>query len=125
MRETITSSLKQLGDDRTTRTIYGAMVLLSVAAAIYFGIRIRVADILVTAHYTSFGGVNFYAMEWWHALGFVFFFLLIAVAHTVIGVKLMALKNTIVANGYGIFSIGIVVFAFITLMHITNVAFPL
>lgn len=125
MREVIISSLKQLVGDRTTRTIYALMVLLCVIAAVYFAVRVRMADILVTAHYTSFGGVNFYATEWWYALGFIFFFLFIAVAHTAIGIKIMTLKDTVMANGYGVFSMGMVVFAVITLTHITNVAFPL
>lgn len=125
MRETITSSLKQLSGDRTMRTIYAVMLLLSLAAAIYFGVRIRMADILVTAHYTSFGGVNFYAMEWWHTLGFVCFFLFLMVAHVAVGLKLMTLKDRTLANGYGLFTIGVIIFACITLTHIINVAFPL
>lgn len=125
MRETVISSLKQLGADRSMRTIYASMVVLCIAAAIYFAVRIRVSDILVTTHYTSFGGVNFYATEWWYTVGFVIFFLFIAIAHTAIGLKLMLLKDTTLAKGFAFFSIGIVVLATITLTHIINVAFPL
>ncbi len=125
MREDIISSLKQLGADRTTRTIYAIMVLLCIVAAVYFVVRVRVSDILVTAHYTSFGGVNFYAMEWWYAISFIVFFMVIATAHTAIGAKLIPLKGTTVANGFGIFSMGIVIFSMITLTHIINIAFPL
>lgn len=124
MREIITTSLKDLGRDRTARTVYGVLILVCIIAAIYFAARLRVSDILVTTHYTSFGGVNFYASQWWYAIGFVLFFMMIACVHTAIGMKLAAVKDSTVSVGFGIFSIALVMFATITLTYIVNVAFP-
>ena len=124
MRDIITTSLKDLGQNRTARTVYGLLIAMCVVAAIYFSARIRVSDILVTTHYTSFGGVNFYASQWWYAIGFVLFFVIIACVHTAIGIKLSSVKNSSLSVGFGLFSIALVVFATITLTYIINVAFP-
>lgn len=124
MRDIITTSLKELGNDRTVRTVYGVLLIVCLVAAIYFAARLRVSDILVATHYTSFGGVNFYASQWWYAIGFVLLFVIIATVHTAIGMKLASVKDARLSAGFGLFSIAFVVFATITLTHIVNVAFP-
>lgn len=124
MRDIITTSLKDLGRNRTARTVYGILIISCLVAAIYFTARLRVSDILVATHYTSFGGVNFYASQWWYAIGFALFFVIIACVHTAIGIKLSSTKDSSLSVGFGLFSIALVVFATITLTHIVNVAFP-
>lgn len=116
--------MKELGRDRTTRTVYIALVVLCLVVAIYFATRIRISDILVATHYTSFGGVNFYATQWWYAIAFSAFFVIIGWMHVAVGMKLIAVKDRVTSIGFGLFSIVFVVFAAITLTHIINVAFP-
>ena len=124
MRESITTSLRHVAKDRAMLAAFGTMIITSIIAMIYFGIRVRPSDIQVTTHYTSYGGVNFYTSQWWYAIAFALFFLLIAIAHTSIGLKLYALKGREVAIGFAWFSIGMIVFAAITLTYIINIAFP-
>ena len=125
MRETITTSMRHIFQDRAVAAVFVVLSLLCVVCAIYFGIRIEASDIQVPTHYTSYGGVNFYTNQWWYAVAFVLVFLVIAILHTAIAVKLYALKTRQIVLGFGLFSVGLVVFAAITLNNIVNVAFPL
>ena len=125
MRDTITTSLRRVTSERSVIVVFGILLLLCAVAAVYFGIRVRPSDIQVTTHYTSYGGVNFYTSQWWYALSFIGFFLMVAILHTTIGLKLLTLKGKQVAAGFGWFSVGLVVFAILTLTYIVNVAFPL
>lgn len=125
MRETITTSMRHIFHDRAVAAVFIVLILLCVVSAVYFGIRIETSDIQVATHYTSYGGVNFYTDQWWYTVSFVLIFLMIAVLHTAIAMKLYALKSRQIILGFGFFSIGLVVFATITLNYIVNVAFPL
>lgn len=125
MRETITTSMRHIFQDRAVAAVFVILMLLCMISAIYFGIRIETSDIQVATHYTSYGGVNFYTDQWWYAISFVVIFLMIAALHTAIAMKLYSLKSRQIVLGFGLFSIGLVVFATITLNYIVNVAFPL
>ncbi len=125
MRETITASIKHVTRDRGVVTVFGALIVLCLILAIYFGVRVKPSDIQVYTHYTSFGGVNFYTTQWYYALSYALFFLVIAGLHVAVGTKLYNLKGRAAAIGFGWFSVGIVIFAAIMLTRIVNVAFPL
>lgn len=124
MKDTITTSLKHLAKDRAILMTFAALVLLSIICAIYFAVRVRPSDIQVYTHYTSYGGVNFYASQWYYALSYSLFFLMIAACHTAIGAKLYSLKSRQFALYFGWFSIGVVLIAATNFLHIVKVAFP-
>lgn len=125
MRDTITTSIRHIFQERAILVVFIVLLVLSIVGAVYFGIRIETSDIQVATHYTSYGGVNFYTNQWWYAISFVLVFLMIAAVHAAIALKLYSLKGRQVVVGFGIFSIGLVVFAAITLNYIVSVAFPL
>lgn len=117
--------MRHIFQDRAVMAVFVVLVLLCVIGATYFGIRIETSDIQVATHYTSYGGVNFYTNQWWYAVSFIVLFLMIGLLHTAIAMKLYALKGRQIVLGFGLFSIGLVVFAAVTLNYIVNVAFPL
>lgn len=125
MRDIITTSLRQAAKERTLVIVFGLLIALCLMVAIYFGVRIQPSYNQVYTHYTSYGGVNLYASQWWYAISFPLFFAMIAILHTAIGLKLYTLKGRQLATGFGWFSVGLVIFAAITLTYIVNVAFPL
>lgn len=125
MRELLTTSLRHIAKDRAFIGVFALLAVLCIVLSIYFGLRIKPSDIQVATHYTSYGGVNFYTSQWWYALSFVLFFVVIAVAHLSIALKLYSLKGRQLALGFGWFSLGLVAFAGVTLTYILNVAFPL
>lgn len=125
MRDTFTTPLRHAAKERRLVVVFGLLIVLCIAATIYFGVRIQPSYNQVYTHYTSYGGVNLYASQWWYAVSFPLFFVMIAALHTSIGIKLHALKGTRLAAGFGWFSVGLVIFATITLTNIVNVAFPL
>lgn len=125
MRDIITTSLRDTVKERSLIVVFVLLIVLCLAAAIYFGVRVQPSYNQVYTHYTSYGGVNLYASQWWYAISFSLFFVMIALVHTSIGVKLYTLKGKQLAAGFGWFSVGLVIFAIITLTYIVNVAFPL
>lgn len=125
MKDTITASVKRLVQDRAVMATFGVLILLSVVCAIYFAVRVRPSDIQVYTHYTSYGGVNFYASQWYYALAYSLFFIMIAACHTAIGAKLYTLKSRQFTLYFGWFSIGVVLIAAANFLHIVKVAFPL
>lgn len=125
MRAATISAIRHAVQDRSVIVVFSILLITCIAAAVYFGIRVQPSYNQVYTHYTSYGGVNLYASQWWYALSFVFFFVFVALVHTAIGVKLHATKSAQLARGFGWFSIGLVVFATIMLTNIVNVAFPL
>lgn len=125
MRDIITSSIRRAAQERMLLVVFGLLVVLCAGIAIYFGVRVQPSYNQVYTHYTSYGGVNLYASQWWYALSFPLFFVVVAILHTAIGVKVYTLKGKQLATGFGWFSVGLVIFAAITLTYIVNVAFPL
>lgn len=125
MRDTIITSVKDILKDRATALLFSVMILSCLLAAIYFAFRIKVSEIQVVTHYTSYGGVNFYTDQWFYALSFVAFFMVVAVVHAAIGIKLYALKGRRFALCFCGFSLGIIAVAVANFIRIVNVAFPL
>lgn len=125
MRDTITSSIRHIAKERSLLVVFGVLVLLCVVAAVYFGVRVQPSYNQVYTHYTSYGVVNLYASSWWYAISFSLFFVVVAILHVAIGIKIYTLKGKQLAAGFGWFSVGLVLFAMVTLTYIVNVAFPL
>lgn len=117
--------MKQIVSDRTALATFMILIVSCLIAAVYFAVRIKVSEIQVVAHYTSYGGVNFYMDHWFYAVSYVAFFLFVATAHTAIGAKLYALKGRHFAICFGWFSFGIAVLGVINFLRIVNIAFPL
>jgi len=123
MRESIINSVKLIVHDRATTAVFAGLILLSSLLALYFGVKISPSDIQVYTHYTSFGGVNFYATQWYYALAYSLFFVVIAVMHTAVGAKLYSAKGRVPAIGFAWLSIGVVLFAAVMLHRILGIAF--
>ncbi len=125
MRDTITTTIKHIAKDRAMLAIFATLIVGCLVAAVYFAIRIKVSEIQVVTRYNSYGGVNFYTDQWFYAISYVAFFVMVAIAHTAIGAKLYVLKGRRFALYFGWFSLGMVVLGVANFLRIVNVAFPL
>lgn len=125
MKETVTTAAKHIAKDRIVLLTFVILLLLCLVFAVYFALRVKPSDIQVYIHYTSYGGVNFYASQWYYALAYSLFFVFIGAVHSIIGAKLYTLRGRQFALYFGWFSVGVVLIGAVNFSHIVNVAFPL
>jgi hypothetical protein len=118
MRTTFQSSIK----DRAYLVPFVIGGLLVLAILVLGASNIRYSELQVPVRYSSFGITNFYREQWFYQLTFMAFALVVYVAHTLVGLKLIEKKNHSFAIGFQWLTVVVLVTTLITIAAIFQVA---
>jgi hypothetical protein len=91
-----TSFIESGKDFLKQRRIILALIALFAVSIIfigYVGFSVHQTDLKVVTHYTAFGATNFYRDQWYYLITFVLFGIIIAVGHSLIALKIFAIKG--------------------------------
>ncbi|HMR73338.1 MAG TPA: hypothetical protein PKD68_05020 [Candidatus Saccharibacteria bacterium] len=94
------ATFKQVFADRGFLAAWVVSLLVVIAILILSVIEIRPTDLQVPIRYTAFGITNIHRAQWYAELAFPLFALLAMGLHTVIAVRLYALKNRDISRGF-------------------------
>lgn len=122
MKVAFKESVKAIFKDKAVLSVIAALLVVSIATAIYFAIKLNASDLQVSVKYTVFGTENVYRAHWTYMLSFVGFSLVVGILHTVIIAKLHRLKGKRFAVFFGWCSVALLLFAWLLLSQIINVA---
>ena len=124
MKTAIQHSLKQLLADQYLLILSCALILLSIACAIYIGLMVKPSDLQLVSHYSAFGVTHLYRDLWFYLLSFGGFAFVAAVLHVIIGIKLMILKGHSLAILFVWLGIAVVLLSWIIAMSVLNIWSP-
>lgn len=117
----IKESLSLAIKDRTYMTVWlvglGLLILLVIIGAFY----IRPTDLQVPVRYSSFGITNFYREKWFYELNFIMFGVLIAVFHSLIGLRFFGQRGRSFAIAFQWLTVIILIIALATVTTILRV----
>jgi len=125
MKEIILKSLKELLADRYLLVLLSTMVLLSLILAIILGVSIHPSELQLVSHYSAFGITHLYRNQWFYLLVFVFFEIIVAIAHSAISIKILVAKGRPLAVAFAWLGILIIFLGWRTAMAVLNVWTPL
>jgi len=120
MKTIIKESLKRLVSDRYLLLLVSFLMLLAIIFSVYIGLLIQPSERQLVSHYSAFGITHFYFDQWFYALTFVAFVLIVAILHSIISVKLLIIKGHSMAIMFAWFGIGIVLMGFITALTVLD-----
>lgn len=122
MKKHIQTSLQTLLKDRYLSGLLVGFLALCLITVIYLAFMIHASELQVVVHYTSFGTTNFYRDKWYYLLSFVAFVIVLAVAHTVICLKLLQKRGRDFALAFAWLSILMVVIAVSLFYQVLKIA---
>ncbi len=93
MKPNFIESLKLLAKERRIIFALACLFLMIFIFSLYVGFNIHQNELKLVTHYTAFGTTNFYRDKWYYLLSFVVFGMTVGVVHTLIAMKLIALKG--------------------------------
>jgi len=120
MKTIIKESLKRLVSDRYLLILVSFLILLAIIFSVYIGLQIQPSERQLVSHYSAFGITHFYFDQWFYALTFVAFELIVAVLHSIISVKLLIIKGHSMAIMFAWFGIAIMLMGFITALTVLD-----
>ncbi|HET6746544.1 MAG TPA: hypothetical protein VFH06_00365 [Candidatus Saccharimonadales bacterium] len=115
--------IKLIIADRALALLLLLFILIIVAYSIYVGVSLRPSDLQVAVHYSSFGETSFYRDKWYYFINFIVVGALMAIAHTVLTVKLFTQGRRTLALAFVWFSILLAVIVWFTTWAVLRVAF--
>lgn len=124
LKNTLTTSIKELFASRYLATLSIILVLLAVSFVLYVIFSVRPSELQLVTHYTAYGVTQLYRSQWWYLLSFALFGLLVAFFHIAVALKINATKGVSLAGMFLWLGIGILVFAWVTSFSIINIWSP-
>ena len=121
LKDTITTSVKELFTNRYLTTLSIVTVLLTIGFIIYISFTVHPSELQVVTHYTAFGVTHLYRDQWFYLLLFAVFALLAAFLHIAISIKIYITKGHPLAIMFAWLGIGMIAFAWITSFWIINI----
>lgn len=121
LKDTITTSVKELFTNRYLTTLSIVTVLLTIGFIIYISFTVHPSELQVVTHYTAFGVTHLYRDQWFYLLSFAVFALLAAFLHIAISIKIYITKGHPLAIMFAWLGIGMIAFAWITSFWIINI----
>ena len=121
LKDTITTSVKELFTNRYLTTLSIVTVLLTIGFIIYISFTVHPSELQVVTHYTAFGVTHLYRDQWFYLLSFAVFALLAAFLHIAISIKIYITKGHPLAIMFAWLGIGMIAFAWITSFWIITI----
>ncbi len=119
MKQTITTSLKQLLDHRRLMGVLILLLLLTIGAIVYIAVTIQVSDDLkIITHYTAYGITHFYRDSWVYLISFIVFAIITAVFTIAISLKLLLQDREAFALLFSWIGITTICLTIVTYTHI-------
>ncbi len=115
--------IKLILADRALALLLLLFILVAIAYAVYVGISLRPSDLQVAVHYSAFGETSFYRDKWYYFINFIAVGAIMAIAHTVITVKLFIQGRRPLALAFVWLSLLFVVIIWFTTWAVLRVAF--
>ncbi len=117
----ISSAKEFLGQRRIILALI-ALFVASIIFVIYAGLNVHQTDLKVVTHYTAFGTTNFYRDQWYYLITFVLFGIIIAAGHSVIALKIYAIKGLELALSFIWISVIMICIAAVIVHQVLKVA---
>lgn len=117
----ITSS-KEFFRQRRIILALSTLFLVSIVFIIYVALNIHQTDLKVVTHYTAFGTTNFYRDQWYYLVTFGLLGVIIAAGHSVIALKIFAIKGLELALSFIWISVVMVCIAAVIVHQVLKVA---
>ena len=122
MKQTITTSARQILSDKALLGALVALIVASVIYVIYFALAVQPSELQLSSHYTSYGQEHFYRDQWTYLLSFAGFGVLVGVLHPIIAMKLHQERGRGVAILFCWVSLALLVIAARLLYEIIKIA---
>lgn len=122
MRNKITETLKDIIHDRSSLAMLVALLVVSLIFILYVSIGMEYKDMPVVTHYTAFGSQHLYDTSWLEVLSLVGFGFFIAVAHSLLFIKLRQSKDRRIAAVFIAVSLLILFIAFFVAHQVLRVS---
>lgn len=117
----IKNSLSLALKDRGYMTVWAAVAGLVLILIIVGIIYIRPTDLQVPVRYSSFGITHFYREKWFYELNFIFFGILVAVFHSLIGLRLLEQRGRSFALAFQWLTVFVLIVTLATVITILRV----
>jgi hypothetical protein len=121
LKNTITTSIKELFTNRYLSTLSIVTLVLAIAFVVYIAFAVRPSELQVVTHYTAYGVTHLYRDQWFYLLSFAGFALFTAFFHIALSIKVFMTKGHPLALMFAWFGIGIIIFAWVTSFWIINI----
>jgi hypothetical protein len=115
--------IKLIIADRALALLLLLFILVVIAYSIYVGVSLRPSDLQVAVHYSSFGETSFYRDKWYYFINFIVVGAFMAIAHTILTVKLFIQGRRTLALAFVWLSILLAVIIWFTTWAVLRVAF--
>lgn len=125
MKNFIKEPVKQLIANRYLLVLLIILIVLTLGFSITIGLSIRPSELQLISHYSAFGPTHLYRDQWFYLFTFVIFGLTVSSLHTIIAVKIMAIKGNALAVMYVWLGMGVILLGWITAVALLNVWAPL
>lgn len=100
MKTLFIEPVKQLAKERRLIIALAILLISALALMIYVGVNIHQNELKIVTHYTAFGSTNFYRDKWYYLISFVVFGLVVAIVHSMITLRLLAVKGVELALSF-------------------------
>ena len=110
--------------DRPVFLLCLGIMIVAVAAMIYFGLHAAPKELQIATRFSSFGETSLYRNKWYYMLSFPFFLLLVSVSHVLLVAKLVLRDMRQQAIAFGWLTLLLLVVSIIVISAIFGIAYP-
>lgn len=122
MKELFIIPAKQILKERRILTALSVLIFLVILFVVYVSVNIHPSELKPVTHYTAFGSTNFYRDAWFYLVSFAVFGLMVLVGHTLVMLRLYAIKGSELALAFVWASIVIMCIAAATAYQVLRIA---
>lgn len=122
MKQTIETLVKRVITDRPFMVLVVVFLAVCLAYCVYVAFSIHPSDLQMAVHYTAFGETGYYREKWQYLISFLLFGIVMAIAHTMIAVKLYNEDRRSFAVGFMWFSFILLAISWVLTWSVLKIA---
>lgn len=122
MKQTIETLVKRVITDRPFMVLVVVFLAVCLAYCVYVAFSIHPSDLQLAVHYTAFGETGYYREKWQYLISFLLFGIVMAIAHTMIAVKLYNEDRRSFAVGFMWFSFILLAISWVLTWSVLKIA---